>query len=546
MTAPYAPSDVSAVREPSARITELGWRRRRVDFLLLCGLLLWSLAIQAPWRAVPLPVTDMGVFLKLLQDAPGTVAGASILMDYVAADGRFVPGTMLVVSAKVRALGPDGADWRWASFVLSFALVVAAYGALRRFAVIPVAAFAGAALFIYADHASPAWVFPQVMEPIAALFIIAATAIAARYRTTPSPLRDAILISLCLVAAIWIKEPVIAAAPFVLAVALCWRDGMWDVRPPRNRVHAILGTATLMILVLNIAPILAVRLTAAEPDYASRYSLSTLSPETASNALRAALLPVTRVPWFPANLAAAAIVTVGVWFAGRTRGWKQATLMMVCPLILPLAIGLIYAPWPAFPGFYALPGTFGLALLLGAAITSVFAGSKPIVKGGVIAAYGLLALLGTMLVSSAVAGYTAERTLEWRVASHLKDASASVLAYGTRFPERSGAYGRSLLMYVGVYHTGLPLRSALDVSCPTAGRLATALPRDTIVIAYRAECPELHPLRGTILHELVSTRDWKTLRPTLDTISATISRPAVRVCGSRGCDPNEAGDLAGQ
>ena len=499
-------------------------RAQSIDLGVLAGLITWAVSIQRPWRAVPLPVTDMGPVLTILRDDPGLAEGTVRLVQQNAAlQGRFMPGSMLALAAKVEALGSAGADWRWVSFAVSAALVIAAYLVLRRFHVSPIGALAGASLFINGDHASPAWLLPQVMEPIAALLVIAAIALAMRYRMTPNPGRDAIGVSMLLVAAIWVKEPVVAVVPFVLLVALCWHRAEWDMRPPRERVRTILTSVGVLITLLNVIPILAVRFTATDPDYASRYSATALSIEATSNALRAAMLPVTRVPWFPANVAAAVLIVAGTWIGARMRSPRQALLAVAIPLLLPLSMGLIYAPWPAFPGYYGLPGTFGLALALGVALTNLLRAPQALAKIGAIAAYAVLAILGSILVSGAVATYAAERALESRLARAARDVRGrSVLAYGTRHNEFGGSYGSSLLMYAQHFFGPTSLRSAVDVPCDTATRIAASAQNDTVVVAFGAQCPQLRGEPAISLGESVVARDWRTLRVRVDTVRATL------------------------
>ena len=499
----------------------------RTDALLIGGLLLWAMLIQHPWRAVAPPVSDMGPILTSLHKTSGFLAGTAGLVKGFALEGRFMPGSMLVLAGKHEAFGLSGVDWRWGGFGICAALVVAAYVALRRFTVAPLAAFAGAGLFIYSDHASAAWLLPQVMEPVASLLLIASILLATRFRQTARPVRTAFVIGLALVATIWVKEPVIAAVPFVVFVALFWRDGMWETGPPRDRVRVLLVSIMLLVGVLNVAPILWVRTVAENPEYASRYSAATLSLATLSNALRASLLPVTRVPWFPANVAALLVVLLGALAAARKKGRRQALLWVVIPLALPFSIALIYAPWPSYPGFYALPGTFGLALLLGAALTSV-RGWTSHARTAAAAAGVAMALLGTLIVRTAAATYAAERALEVRVARQLREVRApTALAYGNRTPAFSGAYGSSLIAYSALFFGRSSLTTGIDVTCDEARRLVASSQTDTLVVAFGTECPNL-PRQGTVtVQQPLVTHDWKTLRRRADTLKATIADPSI-------------------
>ena len=498
-------------------------RQRKLDGLLVGVLVLWAMLIQRPWRAVPPPVSDMGAILTTLHETTSVLDGTVALTTGFAREGRFMPGSMLALAAKEELFGSSGVDWRWAGFVVGAALVVAAYVALRRFRLLPLAAFVGASLFIYSDHASGAWLLPQVMEPLAAMLVIGATLIAMRYRVTSKPAETAMAISITLVAAIWVKEPLVAAVPFVACVALFWREGTWDTAPSWDRVRLLVIAIAVLVGVANIGPILAVRFLAENPDYAERYSASTFSLATLSNSVRASIFPVTRVPWFPANVAAVVIILLGVAVGIRRGRARQTLLWVAIPLLLPLSVGLIYAPWPSFPGYYALAGTFGLSLVIAWALTEV-SGEPALATASAAAASAGMALLGTVVVTSAAATYVAERRMEVVLARHLHDVrSADILVFGTRTPAFSGSYGSSLIAYSTLFFGRSALKGAIDTTCQEAERLAAIGQPDTVIVTYQTECPGLGRSAAITVEEPVATRDWKTMRTQMDTLRATLT-----------------------
>ena len=495
----------------------------RPDGLILALLVACGAVLYRPWVDLPQPVTDMPVILSILQRAPNVWSGTGDLIAHYADEARFTPGSMAALAVFHGLFGDAGTDWRWARFALCALVTAGAYLVYRRANLGRLGAAAGASLFVIADPARPGWLMPQVMEPLALGFLLIALAVALGFRSSASQWRSALAIGMSLVAAIWVKEPMVAAVPFVVLVALTWSDGTWSV-PTRTTMYVrplIIGVAGLTLL-FNVLPLAYIRLAHDSPNYASRYSLEGLSWSAWSNSFRASALPVTRVASFPANVAAVALVFGGIAFSGSERRRSHLILLGIAA-VLPLAVSLLYAPWPSFTGYYALPALLGLGLIIGASVDRFTVRSR-LSRHLAVLLVVVVVGFGSLMAVNSFEQYRAQRHLDLTLARALAaPVDSSSLVVGTRDPSRSGALGRSLVRYTHLFADPSAIRDAVDVSCERAAVTARSPSADTVVVAFLEDCPQI-ARTGDVVRMHYTRWDWKTLRPQRDSVAAMIFR----------------------
>lgn len=470
--------------------------------------------IYQPWVAVPFPVTDYGNWLAVLNDAdrPG-VAFEELVRQHLL-EGRLNPLSMAYVASNWALFGSDVVGWQSCRFVLMLAVAVLAYALMRRLGVRPVAAAGGTALFVIADSARAAWITPQVFEPVAALGILSAGTVATRFQESVFPLRNGFALGALLVLAIWVREPIVACVPFVLLVAFMRQPG-GEITWPRvsRRNLQLLATVGGLVVVFNALPLFAVRHLAEEGgSYASRYSLDALSFAGMRNVMFATHLPITRVPAFPANALYQLLIASAWVLAVMARRSKSPSAPFVLPMSLPFFGALIYMPWPAFPGYYAFPFLFGVALLLAISIDRLTLHARHAVRVASFGGVAIIAGYGLLLALNDRAYYRAQRLAEIALIRAVANAPlAPRLVVPVRDTARSGRIADGYRRYARALGWPSP-PEARDVPCDDVG---PELARGAIVLGIPEECEATWhswPTQAQRVRYEFTARDWKTFR----------------------------------
>jgi hypothetical protein len=241
--------------------------------------------------------------------------------------------------------------WQWSRYVVGLVVVILAWRLLRTLGANRIGASAGAALFIVSETAAPGWLRPALNEPFGTLLLLAASLVACRYQVSASPKRDAVVIALLLALMIVVKETLIAATFFPLALALCrGPDGLlaWPARSRRNMMLVGVSAAALFAVSL---PVLWALTQAAPEGYARQFGAS---DSIVSNAVFG-LLPAL-VPFTPVSQPLSWVTTVAdvAWLLVLMAGWRVAgtdpavrrhgRILVGLALALPLARLLVYLP----------------------------------------------------------------------------------------------------------------------------------------------------------------------------------------------------------
>ena len=383
---------------------------------------------------------------------------------------------------------------------------------LRRFGASYAATALAVGLFVVANGGVQSWYFLAMSEPVGLLLILGASLIATRYQNSPRPALDAILIGLLLSAAIAAKETFIATMPFVLFVMACKLPISAPIGIRVNR-HWLKGAVVVACLtaVLNMIPLALVLADARSGSYGGRYSLTGLSTSQLLNAFYATTLPVTRAPHFPANIAYIGVLLAGFVVMWRDRSARRHLLAVIAGALLLLTGAAVYAPWPAYPGYYALAFLPGSCLVLGASLSAIEgSASKP---GRAVAFCGIAGVLaiGSMLAGEQSARYRAARLVDYAVVSKVGEISARTLIVGVPDPAASGDLGRGILTYA--HYLGTPsIAQAIDVNCMEASRRASVADVHTVVVRTSELCPAQPAIPdGARIAYRVNTLDWRRL-----------------------------------
>lgn len=505
--------------EASANRRVSGWW----SWLAVVAIIVLAAIIYRPWQPIPLPVIDWGGMLPVLTEQPTIPARFHGLTEMHTREGRYQPAFMAAIAITWSAFGANTVGWQWIRFAVMTGIIIACIALARRLGASIGGATAAALLLVLSGMAQQSWVVPQVPEPRGALVLVCAALIAVGYGTSGHwRARAAAIVSL-LVISILYKETFIVAVPFVLALALWARKGgQWIVRRPTARDFVLVAGVALAIGVVNVVPILSVRELAEAQAYGARYDISSVSVGRLRNVLSAVFLPVTRVWWFPANIVFLAAVTVGVVLGVRRHGRSTAVAVGVL-LSLPLAGVIIYLPWYAMEGFYALAYLPALIALFALALTWLWQSEARMAKALGVAACSLLAAYGMLLSTNYINAYRASRVVEAGAARALAGLEGRRLIAGVPSPANSGSFAAGLRGYAQAAGVS-DVPPGVDVACPDA--FTRVMQREPeVVVVFSTLCdpagaPHITPAR-VILQSYVM-RDWKTFARSRNEVSVRI------------------------
>jgi hypothetical protein len=481
--------------------------------LVLVGAALALLAsmLYRSWDAMPFPVTDFGGWLVTLSSAQSSLDAFRALAMEHAREGRFNPLSMAYVAVNWAIFGDATAGWQIVRAIIMLVAAVGAYVVFRMLGARRGASLLGACLYIIADSARAVWLMPQAFEHIAGLLVIAASAVAlARHRAKRTRVNSVVIAAL-LVCALWVREPMVAAIPFVILLALCHRAQGHFATPRIDRsALELVGIVGVTVLVLNVVPVLAVRTMAEPASYASRFGPENVSLENFRNVAFALGLPVTRTPWFPANALLLAAVVLAVLL--RTPAARSYRIALVIATTLPLCAAAVYVMWPAFPGNYGLPYLLGIAMAFSLTMGMLWRGSTIHRSIAVISAAAILGF-GSLLALNDRREYAAARRLDVDMASAVSSLPTDgLLEAAIDDPARAGAFARGLRAYAKAT-LGARDGPANDIDCAAAQARVTTRKEGAVLLRPPHGClSAAFPEPTTLLRRTATVRDWKTLR----------------------------------
>lgn len=473
--------------------------------------LLGSIAVLLfrPWEPLPFPVIDFGGWLALLASGSALDGFRSLVAEH-AREGRVNALSMLYVAVNWALFGSHSLGWQLLRASIMLAVIGAAYALFRTLGAKRGAALMGASLFVISDSARSVWMLPQAMEHVATVLVLLATLVATSYHTSARTRRSAAMIAAMLVLAILVREPMVAAVPFVVLVALCHR-GDGHLAAPRIDRRSVLLVSVVAgaVAVLNVIPVVAVRVFEQATGYASRFGADNISVSNVKNVLAALMLPVTREPLFPAN--AMFLLAIGVAAIGVDARARRYRAMILLAASLPLCAALIYMMWPSFPGNYALPYVPAIALAFALALTRLWGGSR-IRRGIAVVAAGVVVGYGALLAINDRRTYASMRFLDADMARVVSETPSSQLIAAVDDPRLSGGFGRGLSLYTGATRGTAPPQSS-DVDCATAARLVLSPSVGSLVVRPPGACESAtFPAPTASVRREASMIGWKTLR----------------------------------
>lgn len=493
-------------------------------------------AIYVPWARTPFDIIDFSEFLPFLTGHDSFSARLGDFMTYYASQGRANIVSYLFIVWKWALFGDSEPGWQLARFVQMVCIVAGVYLLLRRLESSRLGAAAGAALFIAARTASPAWMRLTMGEPLGLMLLIAAALIATRYQETPHWRASGLIIALLVAATLLTKEMLIAVVPFVLILAWTWRqsaDSDNSIYSQRNRYVALLTVvATIAAGILVVA----VAMRAQAGSYASDYSRGLLSTDHFMYNLGVILLPTARshadglpVMLQIGNVILFAILCLGALATRRlplhARRWGQLALG---GFALAVTGAAIYLPWPYFQEFYGLPFLVGPALLLALSITAIQRAHPSFRVSVALAAACLIALAqGALSAAHDARRSIGERKLNLALVNALGANSSvdSVVVALRRLPSQAWqGRGPTLGRYAKALYPDKPFPTISDAACRATLPMITNGPGNALLVSYSDQCGQF-PVSTRSLRYYYRYIDWPNVSVRSDSLIVSILGP---------------------
>ena len=492
---------------------------RRMAGALALGLAALSLWMYRPGEPRPFDTLDFSEFIPLLRGASGAWGRFVALTSYyVEQHGRLNLLSYAALAGKWTLLGADPVRWQWARVAEMFGLLALLYAFLRRLRLGPVAAVAGASVFVIGRVAGEGWTRMTQGEVLGTLCALGAMHVALGWRTARRPVASMVAAGGLMAAAILAKEMLIGTLPLVLWVGLARTDEgpLGKLRFDRDSLRWGAGVVVLPLVTFLVALYVATH-TAAE-------GFSTLYGSRSGQVGR--FLELLLRPWFLTGqrVAPAALLAPGnalfllallaglraAWRAAETKGMTASAIGAAGVTSLSLAV--LYIPWPYFNLYYAIPFLLATALLFAVAIegwTATGGRGAWIAGGAVVMVCGATAPVTARFAGAAIAQQQVDGELVAALARHA-DADTIFVARRTFAPLAWTGTGPTLRRYALATGAATVLPPATDISCPDAyARMGHGLGR-SVLITYGHFCGALPGASVTVVRRFPYLDIWWT------------------------------------
>jgi hypothetical protein len=357
-------------------------RQQRAGSLGVVALLLLGIVaaflIYRPDRELPFHHLDFSEFLPILQSTESWWERIWGLIGHYARHGRANVLPYGLLSTKWELFGWWSPGWQWSRFVVMAGIAVLAFRLLRRLGAGTAPAVAGASVYLASPSAAEGWLRLTMGEPVATFMLLALCLAVMRAR----PLRETtgwtIAVALLTVGIVLTKEMLVAALVLPLTLLLLTNDEGRLQGPSWLRLRQRPARVIAVVAAGCLVPLLYIAVAAPEGSYASRYGSAGQPVRQTIMTWFGALLPLDPVYGLPravlisAAIAFVVLVVTGWWLLAR-RAVDRALVvsLLAIALLFPLLGAILYAPWPAYQHFYALPFLFGTAMLVAFAVTGL-------------------------------------------------------------------------------------------------------------------------------------------------------------------------------
>jgi hypothetical protein len=481
------------------------------------GTALLAAYIYHPWRDLGFDLEDFSEFQPIVENAASLPARFRALTEYYATHGRWNVVGYAFLAAKWTLLGAEPVAWQWLRLVQMLGIAGLASQLFVTLGISRTVAWASASLFLFSSAAAASLVRLTLGEPLALVILLGALLLAARYQNARQWKLYGLGISVCVGLLLATKEVLIVCVPFVLAFGMSWSDAAFN-RFRWSQRNAFLAAAIAATVVLISMPILLVSMRNEPGSYDSAYSIDNIGFARFLVIAFYMVMPVQHSSppevfplLYPANIVVALLGGSGLalWLRFGARLPRPLPVVSAA-LSLALAGAVVYAPWPRFEDFYALPFMLGMALVLAFAVEATGQRSR--------ASYGIA--LGALLLGVLSMVLAAQATVEYRFARRgatnelvetlqglhgLDSVLVGSTDPGQAWHQRAGTLERAMRNRT----SGATVPSMVGVTCADAAT-NRVLPTSVVVVNYVWECGEIAGPDISVSHHF-KYRDWRTL-----------------------------------
>jgi hypothetical protein len=457
---------------------------------------------------------------------------------YYQEHGRYNVASYAALIAKWQIWGADSRPWQLARAVQMMAIVVGTYALLRRLARSTAAACAGAGLLLVGTGSAATWGRLTTGEPMGVLCLLVCAHCAIGLGSSPRWLLRSLTIAIAAATLILAKEALVVTIPFValLPVLHPAKVDASAVVSWRRRV-AVCVALTSVASALALLPVALTLLGARASGFVSNYNASHLGAPAFLKLLATMLFPIRLEEAIAGGLRTTAVLGDTMYGVTLMLGWgiavlttgRRAVAQLAAAAWLPVAMAVLYLPWPIAMDFYLLPALVGDAVLVAFALDHVRERAALFGKAAwaTYACFGLAALL---IAYQRARQTEAARIVDARVAAAIGDLAsrtavvvavrdADVIPPPNQWMGKGPTLGRDASVLVG-----RELLPVTDVTCP----YATALVRRGIpVFVYDADCGRL-PVRAVPYRAYYRYFDPQRRAVTLDSVRADLLVTAER------------------
>jgi hypothetical protein len=494
------------------------------------GTALLAAYIYQPWRDLGFDLEDFSEFQPILEHAGSVSSRFRALTEYYGTHGRWNVVGYAFLAAKWTLFGPEPVAWQWLRLVQMLGVAALTSQVIVTLGVSRPVAWASALLFLFSSAAAASFVRLTLGEPLALVFLLGALLLATGYQKTGRWKLCGMGVSLCVGLLLATKEVLIVCVPFVLAFGMSWRDGAFHRLRWSERNAFLLAAVAATVVLISIL-IIRVSMGNEPGSYDSAYRVDNISAAKFLVLAFYMVMPVQHSSppevfplLYPANViigivGASGLVTWVRFGARLPRPWP----LVIGALSLALAGAAVYAPWPRFEDFYALPFMLGVGLVL--AFTVEAAGERT--RANYCIALGTL-LLGVlyMVVAAraaveyrfALRGATNELVETLQGLHGLDSVLVGTSDPGLAWHQRAATLERS--MRNRTRDAAVP--SMVGVTCAEAAENRMS-PMSVAVVNYVRECGEIGAADISVVHRF-EYRDWRTLGTRRDSFAIELRR----------------------
>ncbi len=435
-----------------------------------------AFVMYRPDRELPFHHLDFSEFLPILQSSASFWERTWKLLEFYGQFGRTNVLPYALLSAKWEWFEWWSPGWQFSRYVLMLGIMVLSYQLLRRLGASVAGATAGSSVFLIAPSATLGWVQLTMAEPLGTLLLLALCLAVLPARRLRADRWRWLVAGLLTAGILFTKEMLAPTLLLPLGLAMVTDEHGQLARPAFTRHARRFFVLLVVVGVLCLVPIVSVMLAVPSDGYYVRYGESFWPVRQIVSTWLGSFLPLDSAHGLPGRAMQIARplmllwLATGCWlFLRRDSERRNYIWLLVLAVLFPLVGALVYAPWPTYLQFYAIPYLIGAAIVVAFALTGFERALPRIVTAGAYAWWGALLLVGGInahrFAAYTAASQIATHRLVTRVAGMTAIDSVLVATPHKAIRKWEGA-ASTLTRYASAVNADWP--PAQDIACSEA------------------------------------------------------------------------------